>query len=174
MRSALGLAVLSALSAANAAYQGFNYGSAFHDGSHKIQSDFEAEFKTAQNLSGAPGAGFTSARLYTMIVSPLLSRATPPPQPPSPTNNPPPLARRNPLGPHLRHPRRHRYQHHPPPRRLVLRRRHHRRQRAGRPKSRHRHARRRLCQPRRRHLGRQRGPVPQLADGGAEQRGDWL
>jgi glucan endo-1,3-beta-D-glucosidase len=69
MGSALSLAVLSALCTANAAYQGFNYGAAFHDGSHKMQSDFEAEFKTAQNLNGAPGAGFTSSRLYTMIVS---------------------------------------------------------------------------------------------------------
>jgi glucan endo-1,3-beta-D-glucosidase len=71
MRSALNLAVLSAfLSSVSAVYQGFNYGASFTDGSVKTQSDFEAEFRAAQNLVGAPGNGFTSARLYTMVVSP--------------------------------------------------------------------------------------------------------
>ncbi|PTB63948.1 glycoside hydrolase family 17 protein, partial [Trichoderma citrinoviride] len=56
----------TAISAVNAAYQGFNYGSTFTNGQPKAQSDFEAEFKTAAGLDGTDGA-FTSARLYTMI-----------------------------------------------------------------------------------------------------------
>jgi glucan endo-1,3-beta-D-glucosidase len=62
------LAALAAFPSARAVHQGFNYGAFFTDGSPKLQSDFEAEFKTAQNLEGAPGT-FNSARLYTMIVS---------------------------------------------------------------------------------------------------------
>ena len=49
-----------------AALQGFNYGSTFTDGSPKMESDYASEFTTAQNLVGT--TGFTSARLYTMIV----------------------------------------------------------------------------------------------------------
>lgn len=56
----------AAVGTANAAYQGFNYGATFTDGSLKVQSDFENEFKTAASLQGTDGA-FTSARLYTMI-----------------------------------------------------------------------------------------------------------
>jgi len=52
-----------------AAYQGFNYGSTNSDGSIKTQQTYQDEFKTAKNLVGA--SGFTSARLYTSIVSPL-------------------------------------------------------------------------------------------------------
>ena len=64
------LAALAAtISTAMGAYQGFNYGSTFTTGAAKQQSDFEAEFRTAQGLVGAPAGGFTSARLYTMIVS---------------------------------------------------------------------------------------------------------
>ncbi|MCJ1396381.1 hypothetical protein MMC18_009271 [Xylographa bjoerkii] len=48
-----------------AALQGFNYGSTFTDGSAKMESDYQSEFTTAQNLVGT--SGFTSARLYTMI-----------------------------------------------------------------------------------------------------------
>jgi glucan endo-1,3-beta-D-glucosidase len=62
------LALVAAAAQANAAYQGFNYGSTFTDGSPKQQSDFEADFKTAAGLQGTDG-GFTSARFYTMIVS---------------------------------------------------------------------------------------------------------
>jgi glucan endo-1,3-beta-D-glucosidase len=51
----------------SAVLQGFNYGSTQSDGSFKVQSDFESEFQTAQNLVGT--SGFTSARLYTCIVS---------------------------------------------------------------------------------------------------------
>ena len=62
------LALVASLSSmTSAAYQGFNYGSTFTDGSAKSQSDFQTEFTTAKNLVGT--SGFTSARLYTMIVS---------------------------------------------------------------------------------------------------------
>ncbi|KAL7788950.1 glycoside hydrolase family 17 protein [Trichoderma ceciliae] len=60
------LTLATAISAVNAAYQGFNYGSTFTNGQPKAQTDFEAEFKTAAGLEGTDGA-FTSARLYTMI-----------------------------------------------------------------------------------------------------------
>ncbi|OTA04514.1 hypothetical protein A9Z42_0051190 [Trichoderma parareesei] len=60
------LALATALSAVNAAYTGFNYGSTFTNGQPKAQTDFEAEFRTAAGLDGTDGA-FTSARLYTMI-----------------------------------------------------------------------------------------------------------
>ncbi|PCG99281.1 Glycoside hydrolase, superfamily [Penicillium occitanis (nom. inval.)] len=59
------LAVAMSISPAAAAIKGFNYGSTFNDNSVKVQSDFEAEFKTAAGLVGAED--FTSARLYTMI-----------------------------------------------------------------------------------------------------------
>lgn len=55
-------------SPAMAAYVGFNYGSTFTTGAAKVQSDFETEFTTAQGLVSAPRV-FSSARLYTMIVS---------------------------------------------------------------------------------------------------------
>lgn len=60
------LALAAGLGGANAAFQGFNYGASTNDGTLKTQSDFEAEFKAAQNLPGTNGA-FTSARLYTML-----------------------------------------------------------------------------------------------------------
>lgn len=63
------VAFAAAFSSATAAFQGFNYGSTFTNGAAKAVSDFEAEFKNAQGLVGAPGTGFTSARLYTTIVS---------------------------------------------------------------------------------------------------------
>jgi len=70
MRTTSGLLALAAtFSSVSAVYQGFNYGSTFTNGAAKSQSDFEAEFTNAQKLVGAPGAGFTSARLYTTIVS---------------------------------------------------------------------------------------------------------
>ncbi|KAG9256436.1 glycoside hydrolase superfamily [Emericellopsis atlantica] len=59
------LSLAAAVSSA-AAFQGFNYGSTFNDGSLKQESDYEAAFTTAQNLEGTNG-GFTSARLFTMI-----------------------------------------------------------------------------------------------------------
>jgi glucan endo-1,3-beta-D-glucosidase len=62
------LSLAAALSTAQAAYQGFNYGATFTDGTIKQESDFEAEFKAAQSLAGTDGA-FTSARLFTMVVS---------------------------------------------------------------------------------------------------------
>lgn len=66
MRTSLFLALAASVSSTFALYQGFNYGSTQTDGSVKSETDFENEFKTAQNLVGT--SGFTSARLYTMIV----------------------------------------------------------------------------------------------------------
>lgn len=60
------LAVAMAVSPAAAAIKGFNYGATYNDGTIKVQSDYEDEFKTAKGLVGAED--FTSARLYTMIV----------------------------------------------------------------------------------------------------------
>lgn len=62
------VALATAASPALASYMGFNYGSTFTTGAAKVQSDYEAEFTTAQGLISAPGV-FNSARLYTMIVS---------------------------------------------------------------------------------------------------------
>lgn len=62
------MAMAATFGSALAAYQGFNYGSTFTSGAPKSQSDFEAEFRTSQGLIGAPGGGFTSARLYTTVV----------------------------------------------------------------------------------------------------------
>lgn len=55
-----------AVSTTTAVYTGFNYDNTHSDGSVKQQSDFEAEFRTAKNLVGAPS--FTSARLFTSVV----------------------------------------------------------------------------------------------------------
>lgn len=68
MIGASSLVALVATSPALAAYVGFNYGSTFTTGAAKVQSDFEAEFTTAQGLLTAPD-DFNSARLYTMVVS---------------------------------------------------------------------------------------------------------
>ncbi|KAL1870214.1 hypothetical protein Daus18300_005279 [Diaporthe australafricana] len=57
-------ALVAGASAAN--YLGFNSGSTHGSGAAKVQSDFESEFKTAQNLVGAPG-DFNAVRLYTNI-----------------------------------------------------------------------------------------------------------
>ncbi len=66
MRCSTLLALVTSVSTASAqTYRGFNYGSTFTDGSAKVQSDYQNEFSTAQNLVGT--SGFTSARLYTMI-----------------------------------------------------------------------------------------------------------
>lgn len=62
------LGVAAAATGASAAFQGFNYGATFADGRLRVQSDFESMFEAAQGLAGTDGA-FTSARLYTMIVS---------------------------------------------------------------------------------------------------------
>ena len=68
MLTATVLALAASLTTASAAaLQGFNYGSTFTDGSPKAEADFLADFTTAQNLVGT--SGFTSARLYTMIVN---------------------------------------------------------------------------------------------------------
>ncbi len=63
------LALAASLSTSEAVYQGFNYGSTKADGSTpRVQSDYESLFSTAKNLDGTDSK-FTSARLYTMIVS---------------------------------------------------------------------------------------------------------
>lgn len=67
MRSQTLVSLAASISAANAVYTGFNYGSTQTDGTIKSQQDFADEFTTAQNLVGT--SGFTSARLYTMVVS---------------------------------------------------------------------------------------------------------
>jgi glucan endo-1,3-beta-D-glucosidase len=61
-------AVASTLAAGASAqnYLGFNSGATKADRSAKFKADFEAEFKTAQNLEGAPGT-FNAVRLYTNI-----------------------------------------------------------------------------------------------------------
>jgi glucan endo-1,3-beta-D-glucosidase len=64
--SAVLLALAASLSTTSAALQGFNYGATKSDGSYNFQSDYQALFSTAKNLVGT--SGFTSARLYTMIV----------------------------------------------------------------------------------------------------------
>lgn len=61
-------ALAAAVSTASAAaFQGFNYGATFGDGTLKVYADYEAHFKAAQGLEGTDGK-FNSARLYTMIV----------------------------------------------------------------------------------------------------------
>lgn len=67
MRSS-GLLALAAtaISSVSAVNQGFNYGANNAAGAPMMQADYEAEFTNAQNLVGT--SGFSSARLYTMIV----------------------------------------------------------------------------------------------------------
>lgn len=68
MRSSTLLALAASLSPSLATnYQGFNYGATQGDGSFRMQADFQAEFSAAKALVGS--SGWTSARLYTMIVS---------------------------------------------------------------------------------------------------------
>lgn len=57
---------LTAAAAGGKNYLGFNSGSTLPDRSAKFKKDFEQEFKTAQNLEGAPGT-FNAVRLYTNI-----------------------------------------------------------------------------------------------------------
>ncbi|EME41157.1 glycoside hydrolase family 17 protein [Dothistroma septosporum NZE10] len=59
------LSLLALAGAATAQIRGFNYGALYADNSARMQSDWEADFKAAQNLPGT--TGFTSARLFTMI-----------------------------------------------------------------------------------------------------------
>ncbi|OAA58149.1 GPI-anchored cell wall beta-1,3-endoglucanase [Cordyceps fumosorosea ARSEF 2679] len=59
-------AVAVASAAADNNYLGFNSGATLADRSAKFKKDFEAEFKTAQALNGAPGK-FNAVRLYTNI-----------------------------------------------------------------------------------------------------------
>ncbi|KXH25244.1 glucan 1,3-beta-glucosidase [Colletotrichum simmondsii] len=68
MKASISLAALTALAATVEAqnYLGFNSGATKADRSAKFKADFEAEFKTAQGLEGAPG-DFNAVRLYTNI-----------------------------------------------------------------------------------------------------------
>jgi glucan endo-1,3-beta-D-glucosidase len=67
MRSSNLFALAASLSTSTAVYQGFNYGATKSDGvTFRYQADFQSLFSTAKNLVGT--SGFTSARLYTMIV----------------------------------------------------------------------------------------------------------
>jgi glucan endo-1,3-beta-D-glucosidase len=67
MRSSNLFALAASLSTSAAVYQGFNYGATKSDGvTFRYQADFQSLFSTAKNLVGT--SGFTSARLYTMIV----------------------------------------------------------------------------------------------------------
>lgn len=61
---AAGVLLASGASAEN--YLGFNSGATKDDRSAKFKSDFEAEFKAAQNLQNSPGQ-FNAVRLYTNI-----------------------------------------------------------------------------------------------------------
>jgi len=66
MRSSVLVALAASISATQAVYQGFNYGSAKSDGTFNYQQDFQNKFAAAKALVGT--SGFTSARLYTSIV----------------------------------------------------------------------------------------------------------
>ena len=68
MHYPLSAIVAGALLAQNAAaaIAGFNSGATLADGSVKKLADFEAEFKAAAGLKGAP-TSFNSVRLYTMV-----------------------------------------------------------------------------------------------------------
>lgn len=59
--------LLNSLSVVAQVQQGFNYGATNSDGSCRYYDDFSSFMSTARSLSGAPAAGFSSARLYTMI-----------------------------------------------------------------------------------------------------------
>lgn len=62
----LPLLTIASCVSAQRVYQGFNTGAFFTSSKPKTQSDFEAEFNTAQSLHYSPGV-FSSARLYTCI-----------------------------------------------------------------------------------------------------------
>lgn len=64
--------LLAFAASVQAVYKGFNYASTNGDKSPRTAADFTEYFKTAQKLVGT--SGFSSARLYTMIVSHLLCR----------------------------------------------------------------------------------------------------
>ncbi|ODA77442.1 hypothetical protein RJ55_07071 [Drechmeria coniospora] len=64
--SSLLASTLAVGASASGNYLGFNSGATFADRSAKFKADFEAEFKTAQNLAGSPGT-FNTVRLYTNI-----------------------------------------------------------------------------------------------------------
>lgn len=66
MRFTTTLALAFAATASAENYLGFNSGATKADRSAKFKEDFLAEFKTAQNLKGAPG-DFNAVRLYTNI-----------------------------------------------------------------------------------------------------------
>jgi hypothetical protein len=62
------IALVATLSTASAqGLKGFNWGATHTDNSPMTEADYTSQFKLAQGLVGA--TGFTSARLYTTIVS---------------------------------------------------------------------------------------------------------
>lgn len=118
----LGSVAFLALAASPAwgTYVGFNYGSTFTTGAAKVQSDFESEFTTAQGLVSAPQV-FSSARLYTMVVSELnFCRRISSSAPTAGLTLIP--ARRHHRHPDRGHSRCHQHQDHPAPRHVGLRR----------------------------------------------------
>ncbi|KAK4450732.1 GPI-anchored cell wall beta-1,3-endoglucanase [Podospora aff. communis PSN243] len=64
--SQLVVVAASLWAARGAAVQGFNYGAQRPGWGVKVKDDYTTEFNTAKSLVGAPGDGFTSARLFTM------------------------------------------------------------------------------------------------------------
>ena len=64
--AALSIAVTLGSTAAQGTILGFNSGASDDKGNAKNQQDFEAEFKAAKNLNGAPGE-FNTIRLYSNI-----------------------------------------------------------------------------------------------------------
>jgi len=62
------LALAASFSTASAVIQGMNVGSTDANNAIRDQANFQTYFATAKNLAGTNNA-FTSARLYTMIVS---------------------------------------------------------------------------------------------------------
>lgn len=63
---AVAAATIGSAIAQDSVILGFNAGATDDTGKVKTQADFEKEFKTAQNLQGAPG-NFTTIRLYSNI-----------------------------------------------------------------------------------------------------------
>jgi len=64
--SALSIAVSLGCAAAQSPIVGFNSGASDDQGNPKTQEDFEREFRTAQNLEGAPD-GINTIRLYSNV-----------------------------------------------------------------------------------------------------------
>lgn len=161
---------LAAASPAMASYVGFNYGSTFTTGAVKAQSDFESEFTTAQGLVSAPDV-FSSARLYTMIVS-LQNDSRLLISPPVDPLTLIPARRHHKLA-HRGHPGCHQHQDLSPSRHVVFCRRRRFCQRARRSEVGHLHLRHQPHQPGRWYFGWLRGSVPHLAYWPPQRREPW-